>query len=171
MKEKVFDLSSNFNTDKKSIMKNNLISGFGAFLCISALAYLNSYDESNLWLIPPFGASMVLVMAVNESPLAHPKNVFFGHIISAFAGVFVYAILGFSYLSVGFAVGLAVFLMMLTKTVHPPAGANPIIAILGAKGIGFILMPVAAGAAFIVIFAIFYNKLMKRKYFTFNDIR
>ena len=96
---------------------------------------------------------------------------FFGHIISAFAGVFVYAILGFSYLSVGFGVGLAVFLMMVTKTVHPPAGANPIIAILAAKGIGFILMPVAAGAAFIVIFAIFYNKLMNRQYFTFNDLR
>ena len=82
-------------------MKNNLISGFGAFLCISVLAYFNSYDASNLWLIPPFGASMVLVMAVHESPLAHPKNVFFGHIISAFSGVFVFLIFGFSSLSVG----------------------------------------------------------------------
>ena len=152
-------------------MKNNLISGFGAFLCISALAYLNSYDDSNLWLIPPFGASMVLVMAVHESPLAHPKNVFFGHIISAFSGVFIYTILGFSFFSVGLGVGLAIFLMMATKTVHPPAGANPIIAILGAKGVGFLMIPVAAGAAFIVLFAIIYNQLMKRKYFTFNDLR
>ena len=152
-------------------MKNNIISGFGAFLCISALAYLNSYDESNLWLIPPFGASTVLVLAAHESPLAHPKNVFFGHIISAFSGVFVFAIFGFSDLSVGLGVGLAIFLMMLTKTVHPPAGANPIIAILGAKGAPFILIPVAAGAAFIVLFAIIYNQLMKRKYFTFNDLR
>ena len=152
-------------------MKNNLISGFGAFLCISALAYLNSYDESNLWLIPPFGASMVLVMAVHESPLAHPKNVFFGHIISAFSGVLIYAILGFSFFSVGLGVGLAIFLMMATKTVHPPPGANPIIAILGAKGVGFLMIPVAAGAAFIVLFAIIYNQLMKRKYFTFNDLR
>jgi len=152
-------------------MKNNLISGFGAFLCISALAYLNSYDESNLWLIPPFGASMVLVMAVHESPLAQPKNVFFGHIISAFSGVLIYAILGFSFFSVGLGVGLAIFLMMATKTVHPPAGANPIIAILGAKGVGFLVIPVAAGAAFIVLFAIIYNQLMKRKYFTFNDLR
>jgi len=152
-------------------MKNNLISGFGAFLCISALAYLNSYDESNLWLIPPFGASMVLVMAVHESPLAHPKNVFFGHIISAFSGVLIYAILGFSFFSVGLGVGLAIFLMMATKTVHPPAGANPIIAILGAKGVDFLMIPVAAGAAFIVLFAIIYNQLMKRKYFTFNDLR
>ena len=152
-------------------MKNNLISGFGAFLCISLLAYFNSYDESNLWLIPPFGASMVLVMAVHESPLAHPKNVFFGHIISAFSGVLIYAILGFSFFSVGLGVGLAIFLMMATKTVHPPAGANPIIAILGAKGVDFLMIPVAAGAAFIVLFAIIYNQLMKRKYFTFNDLR
>ena len=151
-------------------MKNNIISAFGAFLCISALAYLNSFDESNLWLIPPFGASMVLVMAAHESPLAHPKNILFGHILSALSGVFVFAILGFSFLSVGLAVGLAIFLMMATKTVHPPAGANPIIAVLGAKGIGFILMPVAAGASFIVLFAIIYNKLLKRKYFTFKDL-
>ena len=152
-------------------MKNNLISAIGAFVCISALAVLNSFDESNLWLIPPFGASMVLVMAVHESPLAHPKNVLFGHIISAFSGGFVFAIFGFSSLSVGAGVGLAIFLMMLTKTVHPPAGANPIIAILGAKGVGFIIIPVAAGALFIVLFAIIFNKLLNRKYFTFNDLK
>ena len=152
-------------------MKNNFISAFGAFLCISALAYLNSFDESNLWLIPPFGASMVLVMAVHESPLAHPKNILFGHIISAFSGVFVFSVLGSSFISLGLAVGLAIFLMMATKTVHPPAGANPIIAILGAKGASFIVIPVAAGALFIVLFAIIYNKLLKRKYFTFKDWR
>ena len=150
-------------------MKNNIISAFGAFLCISVLAYLNSFDESNLWLIPPFGASMVLVMAVHESPLAHPKNVFFGHILSAFSGVIVFSFMGFSSISVGLGVALAIFLMIITKTIHPPAGANPIIAILGAKEIGFIIMPVAAGASFIVIFAIIYNKLLKRNYFIFND--
>ncbi len=152
-------------------MKNNFISAFGAFLCISVLAYLNSFDESNLWLIPPFGASMVLVMAVHESPLAHPKNILFGHIISAFSGVFVFSVLGSSFISLGLAVGLAIFLMMATKTVHPPAGANPIIAILGAKGMGFILMPVAVGASFIVLFAIIYNKSLKRNYFTFKDLK
>ncbi len=152
-------------------MKNNFISAFGAFLCISVLAYLNSFEESNLWLIPPFGASMVLVMAVHESPLAHPKNILFGHILSALAGVFVFSLLGSSFISLGLAVGLAIFLMMSTKTVHPPAGANPIIAILGAKGISFILMPVAVGASFIVLFAIIYNKVLKRKYFTFKDLK
>ena len=152
-------------------MKNNILSALGAFICISMLAYFNSFDESNLWLIPPFGASMVLVMAVHESPLAHPRNILFGHILSALAGVFVFWILGSSFISLGLAVGLAILLMMITKTIHPPAGANPIIAILGAKGISFILMPVTVGASFIVLFAIIYNKVLKRKYFTFKDLK
>tara|TARA_A100000164_G_scaffold313256_1_gene291994 strand:+ start:1701 stop:2192 length:492 start_codon:yes stop_codon:yes gene_type:complete len=150
-------------------MKNSLISGFGGFLCISLLAYLNSMHEGNLWLIPPFGASMVLAMAVHESPLAHPKNILFGHIFSALSGVFIYQIIGISFLSIGLAVGLAIFVMMITNTVHPPAGANPIIAVMGAKGFEFILIPVAAGASFIVLFAIIYNKILKRKYFSFKD--
>ena len=52
--------------------------------------------------------------------------------------------------------------MIITKTIHPPAGANPIIAILGAKTIGFVIMPVATGALFIIIFAFAYNKILKR---------
>ena len=150
-------------------MRNNILSACGAFLCISILAYLNSFDEANLWLIPPFGASMVLVMAAHERPLAHPKNILFGHIISALSGVLVFLALGFSFITVGIAVGLAIFLMMSTKTVHPPAGANPIIAVIGGQGIDFVLMPVAVGASFIILFAIIYNKLLNRKYFSFKD--
>jgi CBS-domain-containing membrane protein len=114
---------------------------------------------------------MVLVMAVHESPLAHPKNILFGHILSALSGVIVFAVFGISSLSIALAVSLAIFTMMITKTVHPPAGANPIIAVMGAKGLSFVLMPVAVGASFIILFAITYNKLLKRKYFTFKDLK
>ena len=84
--------------------------------------------------------------------------------------VVIFSILGSSFISLGLAVGLAIFLMMTTKTVHPPAGANPIIAILGAKDIGFIIMPVAIGASFIILFAIIYNKILNRSYFNFKDL-
>jgi CBS-domain-containing membrane protein len=50
------------------------------------------------------------------------------------------------------------------NAIHPPAGANPIIAILGGKSLSFVLMPVALGALFIIIFALFYNKLLRRDY-------
>jgi len=145
-------------------LKTDLLASLGAFLCIFSLAYLSSFDLSIIWLIPPFGASMVLVMGVHESPLAQPKNILFGHVLSALSGVVIFALLGSSPLSLGIAVALSVFVMASFNIIHPPAGANPIIAILGGKGIGFVLMPVAIGAIFIVIFAIIYNRIIGRNY-------
>ena len=149
--------------DKKTLI-NNLLSAFGAFLCISLLSYLNFSNLGAVWLIPPFGASMVLVMAVHDSPLAEPKNIFFGHTLSALSGVVIFSIMGSSFLSLGIAVGLAVFVMASFNAIHPPAGANPIIAILGGKGLSFVFVPVALGAIVIIVFAIFYNKLIGREY-------
>lgn len=148
----------------KKILINNLLSAFGAFLCISLLSYLNFSNLGAVWLIPPFGASMVLVMAVHDSPLAEPKNIFFGHTLSALSGVVIFSIMGSSFLSLGIAVGLAVFVMATFNAIHPPAGANPIIAILGGKGLSFVFVPVALGAIVIIVFAIFYNKLIGREY-------
>ena len=152
------------NFIKVILAKEPIISALGAFLCISLIAFINSYDDFNIWLIPPFGATMVLVMAIHESPLAQPKNIFFGHILSALSGVLIYFFVGMSFLSIGLAVAISVWVMMVTKTIHPPAGANPIIAILGGKGISFILLPVAIGALIIIVFAVIYNKILKRNY-------
>lgn len=152
------------NIFNKKILFNNLLSAFGAFLCISLLSYLHFSEYGDVWLIPPFGASMVLVMAVHNSPLAEPKNIFFGHTLSALSGVVIFSLMGSSFISIGIAVGLAVFVMATFDSIHPPAGANPIIAILGGKGLSFVLMPVAIGAIFIIIFALFYNKLLGRNY-------
>ena len=105
---------------------------------------------------------MVLVMAVHDSPLASPRNVFFGHVLSASSGVMIYYFFGDAPIAIAFGLSFAIILMILTNTVHPPAGANPIIAILGAKSFEFVIMPVAIGASFIVIFALIYNKVWKR---------
>ena len=148
----------------KQALINALFSSLGAFVCIGFLAYLNSSIEGAIWLIPPFGASMVLVMAVHESPLAKPKNLILGHILSALSGVIIFYLLGNTFVSLGLGVALAVFVMMITNTVHPPAGANPIIVILTGQSISFVFLPVAVGAIIIVVFAYLYNKLLKRNY-------
>ncbi len=148
----------------KQALINALFSSLGAFVCIGFLAYLNSSIEGAIWLIPPFGASMVLVMAVHESPLAKPKNLILGHILSALSGVIIFYLLGNTFISLGFGVALAIFVMMITNTVHPPAGANPIIVILTGQSLDFIFLPVALGAIIIVAFAYLYNKLLKRNY-------
>ena len=148
----------------KQALINALFSSLGAFVCIGFLAYLNSSIEGAIWLIPPFGASMVLVMAVYDSPLAKPKNLILGHILSALSGVIIFYLLGNTFVSLGLGVALAVFVMMITNTVHPPAGANPIIVILTGQSISFVFLPVAVGAFIIVAFAYLYNKLLNRNY-------
>ena len=148
----------------KQALINALFSSLGAFICIGLLAYLNSSIEGSLLLIPPFGASMVLVMAVHDSPLASPKNLILGHILSALSGVLIYYFFGNNFISLGLGVSLAIFVMMITKTVHPPAGANPIIVILTGAGLKFVFLPVAIGSIIIVFFAIIYNRIVKREY-------
>ena len=148
----------------KETLINAFLAAIGGFICIGFLSYLNMSIDGSVWLIPPFGASMVLVMAVHESPLAQPKNLILGHILSALSGVLVYTLLGQTFYALGAGVALAIFVMMITNTIHPPAGANPIIVILGGKSISFVLLPVAVGALIIIIFAIIYNKILDRNY-------
>ena len=148
----------------KETLINAFLAAIGGFICIGFLSYLNMSIDGSVWLIAPFGASMVLVMAVHESPLAQPKNLILGHVFSALSGVLIYTLLGQTFFALGAGVALAIFVMIITNTIHPPAGANPIIVILGGKGIGFVLLPVAVGALIIIIFAMIYNKILGRSY-------
>ena len=64
----------------------------------------------------------------------------------------------------GLGVGLAIFIMMITNTVHPPAGGNPLIVILGDQTLSFIFIPLAAGSVVIILFAMVYNKIIGKSY-------
>ncbi|PAS17986.1 HPP family protein [Vibrio cholerae] len=99
----------------------------------------------------PFGATAVLVFGVPNSPLAQPKNVIFGHLITAFIGVIFTQYIGVSAISLAVATGLAVSAMLITKTTHPPAGANPLLIMLSGQGWSFLFTPVLLGAVVIVL--------------------
>ena len=145
---------------KKIFFYPPVVAGLSSAICISLLAYLNFSSSQNLWLIPPFGASIVLITAAFSSPLAQPRNIFFGHIISSLCGLVVIYFFDISYISIGFAVGLAVTAMMITKTIHPPAGANPIIILMGNESFIFLVFPVAIGALILVLYAILFNRFI-----------
>jgi CBS-domain-containing membrane protein len=67
-------------------------------------------------------------------------------------------LLGVSTWSIGIAVGLAVTLMLATKTTHPPAGANPILVMLTGQSWPFLFNPVAIGTLFIVLIGVIYHR-------------
>ena len=85
--------------------------------------------------------------------------------MSITVGILFNEIFGMSFITLGLAVGFALALMMYFKVEHPPAAANPLIALLSDVSFEFIFLPVAAGAIIIIILSILINKyLLKRNY-------
>ena len=133
------------------------VAGIGGGLAIATLSTLSDATAVPL-LLAPFGASCVLVFGVPGSPFAHPRNVIGGYLVSATTGLAAVALLGgVAGLAVG--VGLAIMAMMLTGTIHPPAGAVPIVVALTQPGLSFLVAPVAAGAVLIVLIGVLYRKV------------
>ncbi|TDW55866.1 HPP family protein [Oceanimonas baumannii] len=141
-----------------------MVAGLGAMLCITTLAGLDGLNNTGLWLMAPFGATMVILFGLPESPLAQPRNIFFGHLLTTLVGLMVLNSMGVQPWSLGLAVGLAVSLMMLTKTTHPPAGANPLIVMLGGQDWNFLWSPVALGAGIIIMGGWAYHRSTGRNY-------
>jgi CBS-domain-containing membrane protein len=102
-------------------------------------------------LIGSFGASAVLLYGTPDSPLAQPRNVLGGHILSALVGCVMARFVGFGPLALAGAVGLAIVAMYLTHTTHPPGGATALIAVHDHAKWMFLLLPVAAGAVILVV--------------------
>ncbi len=114
-------------------MNNYIVSclaGVGASIAIGLLSHLEASLMDVALIMAPFGATTVLVFGLPESPLAQPKNVILGHLVTGFIGVVFTQFIGVSPATLAIATGLGVSLMLLTKTTHPPAGANPILIML-----------------------------------------
>jgi len=140
-----------------------------AFVAILAIAaptlYLGLPTSAGLFLIGSFGATAVLLYAAPHSEFAQPRNVIGGHVLSAFVGVSAYKLLD-THLGVAAALAVAVSIavMLLTQTLHPPAGATALIAVLGpdsvhALGYRYPITPVLFGAVLMVLVAIVFNNL------------
>jgi CBS-domain-containing membrane protein len=133
------------------------LAGLGGSLTIGALATANAAGHLPL-LIAPFGASCVLVFGAPASPFARPRNVIGGHLVTAIAGLVAVSSLGYGPLGIAIGVGLAISAMMLTDTVHPPAGANPIVVAITHAGWSFVVAPVLIGAISIVMMSAAYYR-------------
>ncbi|MGM3173426.1 HPP family protein [Dickeya lacustris] len=138
-----------------------LVSGLGAALAIGLLSYVDSLQSGWILLMAPFGATTVLVFGVPTSPLARPKNVILGHVITALIGVCFVQWGDVNPLTLALATGLAVSAMLLTGTTHPPAGANPLLIMLTGQSWSFLLTPVLVGAVIIVLLGSVVNILRR----------
>lgn len=146
----------------------------GSFIGLGIIAFLqygNLPKQDLVFLIGSFGASCVLVYGVIESPLAQPRNLIGGHLVSAIIGVSVQKIFPeLLWIAAPLAVSLSIVLMQFTKTLHPPGGATALIAATASPelrdlGFFYVISPVLSGCIILLVIALIFNNLTsKRKY-------
>lgn len=158
--------------------KEQFWSFLGAFVGIGILAFYQSYflnKIENVFLIGSFGASSVLVYGAIQSPLAQPRNLVGGHVISAIVGVVMYKLFPeILWLAAPLAVSFSIILMQMTKTLHPPGGATALIAVIGTekiKALGFmyVIAPVLVGSVVLLLVALVFNNLTQNRVYPTNS--
>ena len=150
----------------KEIFKKALLAGIFSAFTIGVLTVLTYKSALGLFIAGSFGSSMVLLFGFPESPFAQPKNVFFGHLVTALVGVIFVTLVPLPvYVNIALAVGVGIFLMILLNVVHPPAGGNPIMEIIGSASYDYLINPIIFGCIIILLLAIIINKyLLKKNY-------
>lgn len=153
-------------------IKEHVWSFIGSFVGIGLIALFQSnIIESNdaVFLIGSFGASSVLVYGAIQSPLAQPRNLVGGHLISALIGVSIYKLIPDPiWISAPLAVSLSIICMQITKTLHPPGGATALLAVIGSEkiktlGYLYVLSPVLTGVIILLFVALIFNNATKNR--------
>ena len=148
---------------RDKFIKASLAGIFSAFT-IGVLTLITYKTELGLFLTASFGSSMVLLYGFPESPFAQPKNIFFGHLLTALVGViFVNFIQLPIFIIIPVAVGFGIFLMIILDVVHPPAGGNPIMVIIGSASFDYLFSPIITGTIIILLFGVILNKYILKK--------
>ena len=142
-----------------------LLAGIFASVIIGILSFLSFETSTGFWLMFSFGSSTLIVLVFHDSEFAQPANVFFGHLLAIVIGILFNEFLGMSYLTLGLSVGTTVTLMMYFKIIHPPAAANPLIALFADVSLSYIVFPVIVGSIVIIILSVIINRyLLKKNY-------
>ncbi len=119
-------------------------------------------EQAALVIVPSLGASAVLIFAAPHSPFAQPWAVLGGHLFSAVVGVACWKLVPNATLSAGLAVGLAIGVMHLTRSLHPPGGATALAAVIGGAtvhdlGFTYVVNPIALNCAIILAVGVVFN--------------
>ncbi len=156
---------SNVSLHEKIISAAAGLVGIGLIMAISQ-HFLDS--QSLPWVVASMGASAVLLFAVPKGPLSQPWSFVAGHLFSAFIGISVARLIADPVMASAVAVSLAIFVMYLTRSLHPPGGATALTAVVGGSaitelGYWYMLTPIALNLIVMLIWALIINNLMPNR--------
>jgi CBS-domain-containing membrane protein len=105
----------------------------------------------------------VFLFALTEAEAAQPRALLGGHIGGALIGILCYQIFGDALWVSVTAVVLTMMFMVVTRTIHPPAGANPLIMVHHHADFLSVLNPVGAGVLTLFLIAVLWSRLRPGK--------
>ena len=139
-----------------------LVQVAGAMAALLATHAALSFTE-HPWLLPSLGGSCVILLGMPRGIMSQPRSFFGGHLLATSIGLLCRmahsALGGPIAFWIALAVGLALAAMALTRSIHSPAGANPVVVFAEDAGFGFILSPLLPGLATLFLVAFFANNL------------
>ena len=132
---------------------------FGAAAGISFALWLVAPPVSP-FLLASLGGSAVFLFGLTRAPAAQPRALFGGHLGGAFIGIACYQCFGEALWVYALAQVLTLGYMLLTKTVHPPAGANPLIMVATHSGFAALWQPVFVGVLGLAVVAFAWSRVL-----------
>lgn len=135
-----------------------MVFGAGAFAAISIVSYL-SFVMGMPLMVASLGASAAILFGMPDSRPARPRNVIFGHLLSAVVAVITVVTLGCTFISAALAVTMSIVMMTVTDTFHPPGGATALFGVTSLASFEYVLVPVLAGALMLLIVAMATRRL------------
>ncbi len=143
------------------VNRTALLAGIGSALAIGAMEALSVASAFPMAVIP-FATSIVLVIAMPDAKPAQPRALVGGHLVATVVGLVIVKLTGPQGWAAAVAVGLAVAAMILTDTLHPPAGINPLLVVAGHMSWSYLIVPVLAGALLLLAFAWIWHRVVRR---------
>ncbi len=138
---------------------------FGIATVVLVAKWLFHSGDDQLLVIGSLGSSAVLVYGAPRSPLAQPRNLVGGHIVSAIVGVACYKLFpDIPAFAGALAVASAIAMMQVTCTLHPPGGATALVAVIGSANVHqlgwlFVLLPATLGPLVLLVVAVLVNAI------------
>lgn len=138
-----------------------LVAWLASSLAIACVAYLGQVSDQPL-ILGSFGASCVLLFGFPDAVFSQPRNLIGGHVLCSLIGLGFLKLFGPDWWFMALAVGTALAVMLATRTVHPPAGSNPVIIFLTQPDWQFLWFPTLSGALVLLCLSRIYLKIVSK---------
>lgn len=124
-------------------------------------------------IIASYGATAILCFNASQSPLAQPRNIFFGHFFSSLIGVCLQKLFALGsgsssnyWACAGLSVGVSSVIMSVLNCVHPPAGASALLPCMDEqiREMGWWYLPAQIVSSLLMISAACITGNLLRKY-------